>query len=107
MRRDFARIAIVALGLGLASHAWGEDGPADAVRLATQMLDHTKRQEYAEAIPFAERLLAIREKALGPEHPDTASSLINLAFLRDSGDTAETGLVGGRAWSKVAVDAAA
>ena len=30
-----------------------------------------------------------------------------MVAFRDSGDTAETGLVGGRAWSKVAVDAAA
>ena len=36
-----------------------------------------------------ERALAIREKALGPEHPDTATSLNNLAFLlTDQGDLA-------------------
>jgi tetratricopeptide (TPR) repeat protein len=28
--------------------------------------------------------LAIREKALGPEHPDTANSMNNLAFLLDA-----------------------
>jgi hypothetical protein len=28
-----------------------------------------------------ERTLAIREKVLGPEHPDTAASLHNLAIL--------------------------
>ena len=36
---------------------------------------------YPEARPLFERALAIREKALGPEHPDTATSLNNLALL--------------------------
>ena len=36
---------------------------------------------YAEAEPLYERALAIREKALGPEHPDVAMSLNNLAAL--------------------------
>ena len=37
------------------------------------------RAAYAEARPLYERALAIREKTLGPEHPDTAESLNNLA----------------------------
>ena len=37
-----------------------------------------------------ERALAIREKALGPEHPITANCLNNLVdLLRDQGDLAE------------------
>jgi tetratricopeptide (TPR) repeat protein len=36
---------------------------------------------YAEAEPLCKRALAITEKALGPEHPDTALSLNNLATL--------------------------
>ncbi|MCB8977790.1 MAG: tetratricopeptide repeat protein [Ardenticatenaceae bacterium] len=38
----------------------------------------------AGARPFYERALAIREKALGPDHPDTALSLNNLGALLDS-----------------------
>ena len=39
------------------------------------------------ARPLYERALAIHEKALGPEHPNTAQSLNNLAaLLRDQGD---------------------
>jgi tetratricopeptide (TPR) repeat protein len=39
--------------------------------------------------PYFERALAIREQVLGPEHPDTASSLTNLdALLRAQGDLA-------------------
>src|SRR5208283_5631638 len=36
---------------------------------------------YAEAEPLSQRALAIREKALGPEHPDVASTLENYASL--------------------------
>jgi tetratricopeptide (TPR) repeat protein len=36
---------------------------------------------YSEGRPLVERALAISEKVLGPEHPDTAQSLNNLALL--------------------------
>ena len=36
---------------------------------------------YADAEPLYKRSLAIREKALGPDHPDVATSLNNLAEL--------------------------
>jgi hypothetical protein len=36
---------------------------------------------YAKAEPLFQRALAIREKALGPEHPDTGLSLSTLAEL--------------------------
>ena len=38
---------------------------------------------YAQAEPLHQRALTIREQVLGPEHPDTASSLNNLAGLYD------------------------
>ena len=45
--------------------------------------------DFAAARPLYERALAIREKTLGPEHPDTATSLNNLAgLLSDQGDLA-------------------
>ncbi|GKS59432.1 hypothetical protein YTPLAS18_29590 [Nitrospira sp.] len=37
--------------------------------------------QYAEAEPLLQRALAICEQALGPEHPDVARSLNNLALL--------------------------
>ena len=47
------------------------------------------RAAYAEARPLLERALAICERARGPEHADTATSLNNLALLfRDHGDLA-------------------
>ena len=39
---------------------------------------------YAQAEPLYQRALAIREKALGPDHPDAAASLNNLAVLYDN-----------------------
>ncbi|MEA2678735.1 MAG: hypothetical protein QOK03_457 [Candidatus Binataceae bacterium] len=44
---------------------------------------------YGQARPLFERALSIHEKALGPEHPNTATSLANLALLlQDQGDFA-------------------
>jgi tetratricopeptide (TPR) repeat protein len=42
------------------------------------------RAAYSQAAPLLRDALAIREKALGPEHPDTASSLNNLASLLEA-----------------------
>ena len=47
------------------------------------------RAAYSGARALFERALAIREKLLGPEHPDTATSLNNLAaLLQEQGDLA-------------------
>ena len=39
------------------------------------------RAQFVDAKPYYERALAIREAVLGPEHPDTATSLNNLGYL--------------------------
>src|SRR4051794_19349858 len=45
---------------------------------------------YADAEPLYKRSLAIREKALGPDHPDVANSLNSLAALyQDQGRYAD------------------
>ncbi len=45
---------------------------------------------YAEAEPLYKRALAIREKALRPEHPNVAKSLENYAaLLRKTGRSTE------------------
>jgi tetratricopeptide repeat protein len=44
------------------------------------------------------RVLAIREKAFGPDHPDVAQSLHNLAVLYDAqGQTAKAAAIKARA----------
>ena len=48
-----------------------------------------RADKYDEALPLVERALAIREKELGPNHPDVATSLFVLANnLNDKGDYA-------------------
>ena len=53
----------------------------EAKRLNQQVLQLIEKGKYTQAIPLAERALAIREKVLGKEHRDTAISLNNLAAL--------------------------
>jgi tetratricopeptide (TPR) repeat protein len=46
--------------------------------------------QYAQATPLFQRALAIREKVLGPEHPDTVTVLGNYAdLLRQTNSEAE------------------
>ncbi|NIW93871.1 MAG: tetratricopeptide repeat protein [Phycisphaerae bacterium] len=42
--------------------------------------------DLAEAKPYFERALAIDEKALGPDHPNTAMDLNNLGYLLQAMD---------------------
>ncbi|MDY6939507.1 MAG: tetratricopeptide repeat protein [Cyanobacteriota bacterium] len=54
---------------------------AAAEELNQQVLELYQQGQYATAIPLAEGSLVIREKVLGDEHPDVATSLNNLALL--------------------------
>ena len=56
----------------------------EAEKLNQQVEQLYQQGKYTEAIPLAEKALAIREKVLGGEHPDVATSLNNLALLYDS-----------------------
>ena len=47
-------------------------------------LSTTSNEGTTEAEPLYERAILIREKVLGSEHPDVASSLNNLAALYDN-----------------------
>jgi tetratricopeptide (TPR) repeat protein len=55
----------------------------EATSLSRQIETLNNEGRYSEAIPIAQRVLAILEKALGPEHPDVATSLSNLAVIYD------------------------
>ena len=54
---------------------------AEAERLTQQTFELYQQGKYNEAIPLAEKALAIRKQQLGTNHPDTAASLNNLALL--------------------------
>ena len=53
----------------------------DARELNKRAIELFETGRYSEAIPLVQRALAILEKALGPDHPDVAASLNNLAGL--------------------------
>jgi tetratricopeptide (TPR) repeat protein len=75
-------IAILLVGFLLAApHATLAQGLDEATALTQQVIELTKQGHYSEAVPLAQHALAIREKALGLDHPDVATSLNSLAFL--------------------------
>jgi len=54
---------------------------AEAARLTSEVVRLHGEGKFAEALPLAERALAIREKSLGGEHPLVANALLNVATL--------------------------
>lgn len=73
--------------LALALVGGDEGPPKEAEEQASNLLSglasfrHGPLAAYAQARPLFERALAIREKMLGPKHPDVANILNNLALL--------------------------
>jgi CHAT domain-containing protein/tetratricopeptide (TPR) repeat protein len=79
-----AWVGIVPSAIGqtpVAAPAGEKSDLIEAKRLNQQVLKLYQQGKYAEAVPLAQRALAIREKALSKDHPDTATSLNNLALL--------------------------
>jgi len=58
-----------------------DDDLKRAQQLNQQVVKLYRQGKYAEAIPVAKEALAISERALGPDHPEAATSLNNLAEL--------------------------
>src|ERR1700722_15548581 len=78
----------LALTAGDSIPSGAESRAADLLLFVGQYRQHALAA-YAESRSFFERALAINEKVPGPEHPETAASLANLAaLLRDQGDLA-------------------
>lgn len=65
---------------GAPSFAQKSEGAA----LNTRIAELYRAGKYSEAIPLAQRLLAIKEAATGPFHTDVAGALNNLALLYSS-----------------------
>ncbi len=54
----------------------------EAARLLNQAGEYLQdHAQYAQAEPYLQRALAIKEKVLGPEHPETATTIDKLAIL--------------------------
>jgi tetratricopeptide (TPR) repeat protein len=82
MRRlDPLALALVA---GVASLPEGAELPAAGLLNGLAAYRQAALAAYSSARPLFERVLAIREKALGSDHPETARALNNLGGLLDS-----------------------
>lgn len=83
-------IVIGKLALEKAVEQFGEADSATALVWHRIGLYNYHKGNYDEAESLTKRALAIREKTLGPEHPEVAKSLVNLAiFYRKQGKYAE------------------
>src|SRR4051794_22041616 len=75
-------IAALLFALSVASSVGAQQASIEeAQQLNDQALKLHALGRYDEAIPLAQRALAIHEKVLGPEHSDTAMALNNLAYV--------------------------
>jgi tetratricopeptide (TPR) repeat protein/CHAT domain-containing protein len=73
--------AVLVLTFLQASLAHTESRKAD--ELNRRVVELYRAGRYAEAIPLVQQALAIYEEALGPDHPDVATAVNNLALLYD------------------------
>src|SRR2546428_5266359 len=79
-------LAMLLLGCGVMANV----ASTDTARLNQEVQSLYDAGRYNEAMPLADHTLRIREKTLGPDHPDVAASLNNLALLyRTKGDYAQ------------------
>src|SRR6266446_1364600 len=80
-----ARVLPVGLVTPLPSIALAQGSRADelaeAQRLNEEATAIRSAGKFSQAAPLVQRALAIREKIVGPAHPDVAASLNNLALL--------------------------
>src|SRR2546422_10812580 len=70
-------LAMLLLGCGVMANV----ASTDTARLNHEVQSLYDAGRYNEAMPLADHTLRIREKTLGPDHPDVAASLNNLALL--------------------------
>jgi tetratricopeptide (TPR) repeat protein len=70
-----------AFALALCQVSIANAQPSKTEELNKRIIELYQARKYTEAIPLAQRLLAIRERTLGLNHPDVASALNNLAAL--------------------------
>jgi CHAT domain-containing protein/Tfp pilus assembly protein PilF len=76
--------ASVALACGFATPSIAQSSQADeksAEGLDREVLALVGAGKFAGAVPLAQKALAMREQALGPDHPDVAAALIHLGGL--------------------------
>ena len=75
--------AAVILTLGPTAVVRAHDDRAEATWLNAEGLTLYRMEKFAEALATHQRALALREKALGPDHVDVAASLNNIGLVLD------------------------
>ena len=79
--KALAVLPIVLGALACAPAAAQEEALLQALRYMGSGEAAFQREDYAQAEVFYRRALELRERALGPEHPDTARSANNLGVM--------------------------
>jgi len=78
----FLIVLILGMAILMETMGWTADFSIKEAELLNQEVNRfCKQGQYEDAIPLAERILAICEKSLGPEHPQTALALSKLAEI--------------------------
>jgi CHAT domain-containing protein/tetratricopeptide (TPR) repeat protein len=81
-KRFSVGLVLLLFALGVVPVAVAQEGSLqDAEALSRQVLQFYQQGRFNDAVPLALQALEITEKARGPEHPETAASLNNLALL--------------------------
>ena len=84
-RRLFARsLLVILLYLLQPGSCDKQDDRAKLSSLNKQVAELYQAGKFTEAISIAQKSVELAEKARGPDHPDTAAALNNLALLYDS-----------------------
>jgi tetratricopeptide (TPR) repeat protein len=69
---------------GVVTESERTEAAREVDRFSSEIAPLYWKGRYLEAVPLAERAVAISDRVLGPEHPITALSLNNLAGLYDA-----------------------
>ena len=85
----YAKAEVLMLEVVSEAERLGGEDPRLATPLANLGSFYAGRKRHAEAEPLLRRALAIREKALGPDHPDVARTLVTLVMCRLSQEPKE------------------
>ena len=95
---QWSRLARHAVAIVSFAHETNSEGEVTGRLAARTAFYLTGRARYAQAEPLSRRALDIIERVLGQDHPDTATSLNNLAYiLKQKGDLSESELLYRRA----------
>ncbi len=78
---DYAEAEKLFLAALKEAEKFGEQDPRSATSLNNLALLYYAQGKYTQAEPLYQRALVIYERALGPEHPNVATGLNNLAEL--------------------------